>query len=443
MTRSKDRISVIGLGFVGLSLATTNARMGFDTIGVDIDSKKIDDLKACRPDFFEPGMDAMLRNSIKQKKIHFTTDLNYAIQNSDITFLTVGTPLKSNNNEVDLSYVKNAVDQIALSLKDKKTFHLLVVKSTLPPLTTGNLILPAFKDLIEGKRMDVVVSPEFLRGGFAIADLLKPHLIVIGSNSIRSSLILEKYYGDFHKMPPEIMRTNIPTAELIKYANNAFLATKISFINSIGVLCQNIPGSDVNTVAHAIGKDSRIGPLFLQAGPGFGGSCLPKDLVGLIGLSQEIGKKSDLFKAVKEVNDGQFMTIVEIMRDQGILVEGNTVAVLGLAFKSDTDDTRGAVSVRIVEKLLEYGLRIKVHDPMALKNFERVFGARVSYSASVCECLEGSDCCIILTDWDMYKNLRSSDFLRWMRSSNIIDARRVLDAKEFQEMNFRAIGLGS
>ena len=443
MTRSKGRISVIGLGFVGLPLAATNARVGFDTIGVDIGSKKIDNLKACRLDFFEPGMDTMLRGLIKQKKIHFTTDLNYAIRNSDITFLTVGTPLKNNSNEVDLSYVKSAIGRIALSLKDKKTFHLLAVKSTLPPLTTGNLILPAFKDLIEDKRMDVVVNPEFLREGFAIADLLKPHLIVIGSNSRRSSLILEEYYGDFYKTPPEIMRTNIPTAELIKYANNAFLATKISFINSIGALCQCIPGSDVNTVAHAIGKDSRIGPLFLQAGPGFGGSCLPKDLMGLIRLSQEIGKKSDLFKAVKEVNDGQFMTIIEIMRDQGILVEGNIVAVLGLAFKKDTDDTRGAVSVRVVEKLLEYGLRIKVHDPMALKNFERVFGARVSYSASAGECLEGSDCCIILTDWDMYKTLRSRDFLRRMRSNNIIDARRVLDAKEFQEMNFRAIGLGS
>ena len=443
VTRSKDRISVIGLGVVGLSLAVANARAGFDTIGVDIDGGKIDKLRACRLDFFEPDMDAMLRDSIKRKKIHFTTDFDYAIQNSEITFLTVGTPLKDNGSEVDLSYVKSAVERIALPLRDKKAFHLLAVKSTMPPLTTGNLILPAFKDLIEDGRMDVVVNPEFLSEGFAIADLLKPHLIVIGSNGRRSSLILERYYRDFHKTPPEIMHTSIPTAELIKYANNAFLATKISFINSIGALCQCIPGSDVNTVAHAIGKNPSIGSLFLRAGPGFGGSCLPKDLMGLIRFSQEIGKRPDLFKAVKEVNDGQFRTIMGMMGEQGILSEGNTVAVLGLAFKRDTDDIREAVSVRVVEKLLEYKLRIKVHDPLALKNFERIFGARVSYSASAGECLEGSDCCIILTDWDAYKSLRPRDFLRRMRSSNIIDARRVLSAKEFQGMRFRAIGLGS
>ena len=443
MTRSKDRISVIGLGFVGLSLAVVNARNGFDTIGVDIDSKKIDKLRACRPDFFEPSMDVMLRDSIKRKKIRFTTDLDYAIRNSEITFLTVGTPLKNSGDEVDLSYVKSAVERIALSAKGKRGFHLLAIKSTIPPLTTENLILPVFKDLIEDGKMDVVVNPEFLSEGIAIATLLKPRLIVIGSNSRRGSLILERYYRDFHKMPPEIVHTSIPTAELIKYANNAFLATKISFINAIGALCQGIPGSDVNTVAHAIGKDPRIGPLFLQAGPGFGGSCLPKDLMGLIRFSQMIGKSPNLFKAVKEVNDGQVRTIIEMIEEQGILAEGYTVAVLGLAFKSDSDDIREAVSVRVVEKLLEYQLRIKVHDPMAQKNFERIFGARISYTASAGECLEGADCCVILTDWDAYKSLKPRDFLMRMRSSNIIDARRILSAKEFQGMGFRAIGLGS
>ena len=445
MDRGKDRISVIGLGFVGLSLATVNARTGFDTIGVDIDSKKIDNLKVCRPDFFEPDMDVMLRDSMRRKKIRFTTDLDYALQNSEITFLAVGTPLrkKDNSDEVDLSHVKDAAERICLSLKGKETFHLLVVKSTLPPMTTENLILPIFKDLIGAGRMDVVVNPEFLREGFAIADLLKPHLIVIGSNRRQSSRILERYYGDFYETLPEIMHTSIATAELIKYANNAFLATKISFINSMAALCQEIPGSDVDTVAHAIGKDPRIGPLFLQAGPGFGGSCLPKDLTGLINLSREVGKTPDLFRAVKDVNDRQFMNIIKMMGDQGILAEGNTVAVLGVAFKRDTDDIREAVSVRVVEKLLEYGLRVRVHDPMALKNFKRIFGTRISYSTSVGKCLEGSDCCIVLTDWDAYKDLRPRDFQKRMKTSNVIDARRALDAKEFRGTNFRAIGLGS
>ena len=442
MTRAKNKISVIGLGFVGLSLVTANAKKGFDTIGVDIDSKKIERLKACKVDFFEPDMEAMLKESMKRKKVHFTTDIDYALQNSEITFLAVGTPLKNGGDKVDLSYVESAIKRIAVSLRDKKTFHLLTVKSTLPPMTTENLILPAFKDMIEDKRMDVVVNPEFLREGLAMADILKPHLIVIGSSRRDSSLILEKYYRDFYETLPEIMHTNISTAEMIKYTNNAFLATKISFINSISNMCQNIPGADVNTIAHAIGKDSRVGPLFLQAGPGFGGSCLPKDLTGLIALSQEIGKTSELFKAVKDVNDKQFMKVIEIMREQGVIVKGNTIAILGAAFKKDTDDIRESVSVRVVEKLLEYKLRIRVHDPMALKNFRRIFDTRITYSESIAECLKDSDCCVILTDWSRYKDLRPQDFLKQMRVGNIIDTRRVLNAKEFQETNFRAIGLG-
>lgn len=441
MTRA--RISVIGLGFVGLSLTTINAKMGFYTIGVDIDDKKIDSLKAGKPGFFEPKLDRMLKDSIKQKSIEFTTDLGYAVQNSDITFLTVGTPLRNDSDEVDLSYVRTAVRQIAMSLQGKKTFHLLVIKSTMPPLTTESTILPVFSDLIKDGRTDVVVNPEFLREGFAIDDLLKPHLIVIGSRSEPSSRILEEYYKSFYETLPEIVHTNIPTAEMIKYANNAFLATKISFINSIGTLCQSIPGSDVNTVAYAIGKDSRIGSLFLQAGPGFGGSCLPKDLVGLIRLSQETGGMSDLFAAVKQVNDQQFLAIMEMMKEQGVLAKGRTVAVLGLAFKKDTDDVRNAVSVRVVGKMLEYGLKVRVHDPMALNNFRRIFGTKISYVSSIDACLDGSDCCVILTDWDVYKRLRQDSLQRLMRSCNIIDAKRILDQREFQMMNFKAIGLGN
>ena len=365
-------ISVIGLGFVGLSLAVANAKAGFYTVGVDTDYKKIDRLRAGRPDFVEPGMDTMLRESIDQQKIHFTTDIGYAIQNSEMTFLVVGTPRKSNSDEVDLSFVKSAVTQIARMLNGKEGFHLLVVKSTVPPLTTESLILPVFKELIEDDKMDVVVNPEFLREGSAIVDIQKPHLIVIGSNNGRGATIMEKYCRDFHKVPPDIMHTNIPTAEMIKHANNAFLATKISFINFMGSLCQNIPGADVNTVAHAIGKDPRIGPLFLQAGPGFGGSCLPKDLMSMIKLSHKLGENPDLFRAVMNVNDRQLDTITNMMREQNMLVKGNTVAVLGLAFKSGTDDVREAVSVSMVDILLECGLNVKVHDPMALQKFERI-----------------------------------------------------------------------
>lgn len=442
MNKSKNKISVVGLGFVGLSLAVTNANKGFPTIGVDIKNEKISNLKKGIPDFFEPKLDKMLKEAIEKKKIQFTTKLDYAIKNSNITFLTVGTPLKKNNT-IDLSFTKNAIKKIFLAVKNKKQFHLLVVKSTLPPLTTQNFILPVFRKLIKLGKMDIVVNPEFLREGFAIDDLLKPHLIVIGSNKKRSSLMLENYYQKFYKNPPEMIHTNIPTAELIKYANNAFLATKISFINSIASMCQNIPESDVNSIAYAIGKDSRIGPLFLKAGPGFGGSCLPKDLSGLINFSQKIGKNSEFFKAVKEVNDSQYLRVIELMKEQKVLKKNNTIAILGLAFKKDTDDVREAVSVRIIKKLLRLGLKIKVHDPMAIENVRKIFGKKITYHLKINECIKNSNCCLLLTEWEEYFKLQPSYFKKYMKKTNLIDARRILEPEKFSKLNFKAVGLGN
>ncbi len=443
MTKPRCRISVMGMGFVGLSLAVANAKAGFETVGVDTDVRRIDCLKEGKPGFFEPDLEVMLADSIKQNMIRFTTDLDDAVRSSEITFLAVGTPQNSGGeDEVDLSCVRNAIGQIALSLRDKKTFHLVAVKSTLPPLTAQTVILPAFGELIDDGRMDVVVNPEFLREGSAIADVLRPHLVVIGSNGEQGRRAMEEYCMDFYGTQTEMMHTDIVTAEIIKYANNAFLATKISFINSIGALCQRIPGVDVETVAHAIGKDPRIGSLFLKAGPGFGGSCLPKDLSGLIGVSQEVGASPDFFRAVRTINERQLMAVIDMVDRQGALKEGKTVAVLGLAFKAGTDDIREAVSVRLVERLLQHGLNVRVHDPIAMENFKRIFGTRVSYCPSASQCLEGSDCCVILTDWDEYKGLRPRDFLEQMGSCKVIDAKRALDAKEFQGTGFMAMGLG-
>jgi len=438
---NKPKISVIGLGFVGLSLAITNAKKGFKTIGIDINELKIKNLQKGRPYFFEPNLEKLLSSAIKSKTINFTTDMN-AILDSDITFLTVGTPSKK-SGKIDLSFIKNASKKIYQVLKNKKTHHLLVVKSTLPPLTTKKIILPIFQNLINKGKIDVVVNPEFLSEGFAIKDLLEPHLIVIGAYDKKSGDLLEKYYKKFYKKTPEIIRTDLASAELIKYANNAFLATKISFINSIANICQNIPGADVNTIAHAIGKDSRIGPLFLKAGPGYGGSCLPKDLIGLIDYSKNQDGNSQLFEAVKKVNDLQPKKIIKLMKKMNVYSKGKTISILGLAFKKDTDDIREAISVKLVSKLLTYGLKIKVHDPMALKNFNKVFGKKIAYFSSINECLRDSDCCIILTEWPQFRSLSPSVFKKNMKKTNIIDARRILDPTKFSKLNFKAIGLGN
>ncbi len=249
-------ISIIGLGFVGLSVAVTNSKKGFETIGVDINKNKIENLKKGIPDFYEPKLQSFLDEALKSDSLRFTTDLRDALLNSELSFLCVGTP-SGKDGKINLRYIKSA---------SKKTHHLLVIKSTVVPQTTINVVLPMFKDLIDRGIVDVVTNPEFLREGNAIIDVLNPHLIVIGAYNKKSGKILESYYKQFYKTLPDVIHTDITSAELIKYANNTFLATKISFINSLANICQNLPGTDVNTIANAIGKDPRIGSLFLQAG---------------------------------------------------------------------------------------------------------------------------------------------------------------------------------
>jgi len=436
------KISIIGLGFVGLSLAVTNAMNGVKTIGVDNNKTKINNLKKCKTDFFEPNLDKNLREVVKSKLISFTNNVKEAINESDITFLTVGTPTKKTGG-IELEFIKIDSHEILNALKSKKKHHLLVVKSTLPPLTTKTIILPIFENLIKSNKMDVVVNPEFLREGFAIKDLLEPHLIVIGSYNKKSGDLLEKYYKKFYKNIPEIIRTDLATAELIKYSNNAFLATKISFINSIANLCQTISGADVNTIAYAIGKDPRIGSLFLKAGPGFGGSCLPKDLTGLIDYSKTVPNSSKLFEAVKMINDLQPKRIIDLMRKMNAYASGNSISILGLAFKKDTDDIREAISIKIVKNLLKAGMKVTVNDPMAMGNFEKIFQNKIIYSKSTSSCLKKSDCCIILTEWDVYKKLNQNAFKKYMKTPKVIDARRILSPQKFSKIDFKAIGLGN
>jgi len=436
---AKEKISVIGLGFVGLSLAVVNAQKGFHTYGIDIDTKKIENLQQGKVSFFEPQLKKYLNSSLHNKKIEFSNNFK-KILDTDITFLTVGTPSKK-SGEINLSYIKDAIKQISKALEQKRTYHLLVVKSTLSPQTTKKIILPFFKKQISAKKIDVVVNPEFLQEGFAIRDVLNPHIIVIGADNKKGSKLLEKYYKKFYKSLPEILHVGITTAELIKYANNSFLATKISFINSIANICQQLPDVDVDSIAYAIGKDNRIGPLFLKAGPGFGGSCLPKDLSGLISFSKQIGNTAPFFEAVQKVNKKQPEKIFSIMKKMKILSSKNTISILGLAFKKNTDDIRESVSIKIVEKCLNYGLTVKVHDPMAMKNFQNLFHDKIEYHKSVNSCLKNTDCCIILTDWDEYGKLQSENF-SIMNKKNVIDTRRILNYQKLKNVNFYALGLG-
>lgn len=435
------KISVIGLGFVGLSIAVTNAKKNIPIIGVDVDKTKIQKLRSGIPDFYEPELQNFLDDAIKGKNMEFTTNLDYALKKTNISFLCVGTP-PTEDGKINLIYLKKALKDIHQSLKSKTTHHLLVIKSTVVPQTTLNIVIPKFKDLMEKGLVDVVANPEFLREGSAINDVLNPHLIVIGEYNKKSGKILESYYKQFYKKLPETIHTDITSAELIKYANNTFLATKISFINSLANICQKLPGTDVNTIAKAIGKDPRIGSLFLQAGPGFGGSCLPKDLSALINFSNKFEKTNDLFKAVLSVNQNQPKKVLNLIRDLGCLKKNKVVSILGLAFKKDTDDIRAAMSIELVRLLLKKELKLKVYDPMAMKNFKNLFKEKVQYCSSIDECIKDSECCCLLTEWDSFKKLKPEKFQRLMKKPNVIDARRIFNPKKFVKLNFKAVGLG-
>jgi len=440
--KKKPKISIIGLGFVGLSITVTNAKKGFETVGVDVDKSKIENLKKGIPTFYEPKLQNFLDDALKANSLKFTTDLKDALLNSDLSFLCVGTP-STKDGKIDLRYIKKASKKIHKILKLKEKYHLLVVKSTVAPQTTQNVIIPIFKDLIDKSSIDIVTNPEFLREGSAIYDVLHPHLIVIGEYDRKAGNYLESYYKQFYKTLPEIIHTDITSAELIKYANNTFLATKISFINSLANICQNLPGTDINTIAKAIGKDPRIGSLFLQAGPGFGGSCLPKDLSALINFSDKFGKTNELFKAVLSVNQNQPIKVLELLKKFNVLKKNKTVSILGLAFKKNTDDVRAAVSIEITRLLLKKDLNLKVYDPMAMNNFRKLFKGKVTYCSSIDECLRDSDCCFILTEWDSFGKLKPEKFKKLMKTPNVIDARRILDPKKFSGINFKAVGLGN
>ena len=432
----KPKISVIGLGFVGLSLSVVNANYGFQTIGIDIDKKKLEKVKNGDPDFFEPQLDKFLKDALKKKTLSFSGNLSEVLQ-SDITFITVGTPSTS-KGKIDLKNLKNVVKELSQILKKRNKKHLIVIKSTVIPTTTHDTILPYFHS---NSNVKIVMNPEFLREGNAINDLIKPHLIVVGCKDKKGCSELNDYYKKFYAKLPEILETDLTTAEMIKYTNNVFLATKISFINTIANICQNLPNVDVNKIAYGIGRDSRIGSEFLHAGPGFGGSCLPKDLSALIDFSNKFGNANNLLKAVEDVNKIQPKRVIKMMDDLGIR-NRQKIAILGLAFKRDTDDIREAISNKVVNILLKKGMKINVHDPMALENFKRKFGNKINYCNSVPECLKDTHCCIILTDWNEYKKLKEFTFLKHMKKYNLIDAKRILNPQKFLNMNYRGVGLG-
>lgn len=442
----KPSISIFGLGYVGLTLAVGLATRGFKVTGYDIDKEKLEYIARGEPPFYEPGLGELLQKALSEKNLALTTDPIKAVVETDVTFITVGTP-ENPDGSADLTYLLKALEDIGRGLLLKSSWHLIVIRSTVPPGTSRRAakLLEKYTGKVCGRDFGLCMNPEFLREGNAVEDTLYPDRIVIGEYDKRSGDVLENLYRALHgENSPPILRTSLENAELIKYANNAFLAMKVSFINMIANLCEKIPGADVEEVAKGIGMDKRIGPYFLRAGLGWGGSCFPKDLKALLHLGRQLEVRLPLVEATIEINERQPLKAVELAEKLLGDLRGKRVAILGLAFKPGTDDMRNAVSIKIIDKLLERGAYVVAYDPKAMNNARRIFGNKIEYAENAISCVMSADCVIIATEWEEFKKLEPRDLVRHMRNPIIIDGRRVFNPKTIPEnIKYVAIGLGS
>ncbi|AKB83903.1 UDP-glucose dehydrogenase [Methanosarcina barkeri 3] len=417
------KISVIGSGYVGSVTAACFAEVGHEVVCVDVDKKKMDQINAGISPIYEEGLGELLQK-YAGKSLTATTDYEYAIMNTDISFICVGTP-SAEDGSIDLSIVRAATASIGAVLAKKEGYHVVVVKSTVVPETTEKFVLPILEEIsgkIAGKDFGVAMNPEFLREGKAVYDFMHPDKIVVGAIDKKSGDLVSELYRTFKC---EVTRTSLSTAEMIKYANNSLLATKISFANEIGNICKRL-NVDTYEVMEAVGKDSRISPKFLNSGAGFGGSCFPKDVKALIGKAKEIGYSPDLLESVIAVNEKQPILMTEILQKKIGSLTGKKIAVLGLAFKNDTDDIRESRAIPVIAELLRLGAEVSAYDPMATENMKRIFPT-IEYSEKAKDALKSADACLVMTEWDEFNKLDSE--FEGMKEKIVIDGRRIVKAK--------------
>ncbi|WP_457568170.1 UDP-glucose dehydrogenase family protein [Desulfurobacterium sp.] len=439
------RIAVIGTGYVGLVSGACFAYLGHRVIGLDIDAEKIERLKRGEVPIYEPGLDKILRQALDDGNIEFTTDYAYAVKNSDFIFIAVGTPSRSDGS-ADLSYVESAYRSIVEHIGEND-FKVIVNKSTVP-VGTGRWAKKFIAGLLKEKgikdaekKFEVVSNPEFLREGKAVEDFMNPDRVVVGADNRDYAGMVASLY---EKLQPAMIITDLPTAEMIKYASNSFLATKISFINEIANVCEKA-GADVTVVARGMGLDHRISPYFLNAGCGFGGSCFPKDVKALVYTAKRYGVEPELLEATLEVNERQKLVPVEKLRKHFPSLSGLTVALWGLAFKPDTDDMREAPAISIVRKLLSEGATVRAYDPVAVENAKKVFKEELQkypekliFVKDKYEALDGADALLLVTEWEEFKDV---DFERF-RNKVIIDGRNLWEPSIVRRYTDRYEGIG-
>ena len=434
-------IAITGSGYVGLVTGVCLAELGHKVICVDNDEEKVRKLRKAKIPIYEPRLEELMQKNMKAKRLSFSPSIKEAAQKSTVIFIAVGTPSK-NNGEADLTFVENVARQIALNMD---SYKLIIEKSTVPAETgkrierTIQLNLPQrfkhpSKDALE---FDVASNPEFLREGSAIADFMNPDRVVIGVQSQRAEKLLREIYKPLN---PKMVVTDINSAELIKHASNSFLATKISFINSIAQICDHIH-ADVLKVAEGMGLDGRIGRNFLDAGIGYGGSCFPKDVDAFIRLSEKSGYNFSLLKEVRNINEFQKKYFVQMMEDKLWIIRDKIIGVLGLAFKPNTDDMRNAPSIDIIKSLLGEGAKIKAYDPQGMPNAKKIF-KDILYSKDPYDLAKGCDCLVLLTEWDEFKRLDFKRLKELMRQTIIFDGRNLWHDKDLRQLGFEYHGIG-
>ena len=433
------KISVMGTGYVGLVTGATLAETGNQVTCLDILEEKITELNQGKSPIFEPGLEKLIQEGIRTGNLKGSTDIEDGIVESDLTFICVGTPSEKDGS-IDLNYIKSAASSIGRALRHKEKKHTVIVKSTVVPLTTEEIVLPILikKSGWKREQLGVGMNPEFLKEGSAVKDAQEPDRIVIGSADGLSLRVMRSLYKE-HKCPK--LECNPRTAEFIKYASNSFLAAKISFVNEMANMC-NSWGIDFKEVAEGMGMDSRISPLFLRAGAGFGGSCFPKDVKALAAAAKSDNVESKMLEATLEVNELQPQIIVQMAEERLGVLKGKKIAVLGLAFKPDTDDVRESRSEIVVKELMDKGAEVVGHDPEAMDNFKELI--EVNTAPSVEEAVEKADCVILMTEWKEYTKINLKMLRNRMSGNVIIDGRRAFNPEQIENAGFdyRAIGLG-
>ena len=431
------RIAIIGTGYVGLVSGACFSEFGIDVTCIDVDAEKISDLQKGKIPIYEPGLEDLVDKNVSAQRLHFTNNLGEAVSRADAVFIAVGTPSRRGDGHADLSYVFAAAKEIANAMMG---YTVVVNKSTVP-VGTGREVERVIRSERPDADFDVISNPEFLREGSAIEDFMRPDRVVIGVEAERAQELMNDLYRPLHLIQTPVLFTKLETAELVKYATNAFLATKITFINEVADLCEKV-GANVHDIAKGMGLDGRIGNKFLHAGPGYGGSCFPKDTLAMVRTAQSAGVDLRIVEAVVDANKNRKKNMAKrIIKACGGSVAGKTITLLGVTFKPNTDDMRDSPSLDIIPMLSEAGAVIRAYDPAGMEEAKALL-KNVNWCEDTYEALDGADALVIVTEWNEFRSLNFDRIKKILKGSVVVDLRNIYDPKIMTDAGFQYSSIG-